>query len=378
MTTKPTVPVIESQTNPVHAHDAHIAALAESFGNTPVYQPPPPEGTSPIIVPATAGDGGTASAPEAQGAVDAPTNTQVAKPANAASIAPKPDKLARSMEIQRRAEAATRRARTEASKLRTPAPAPKAEKPAPQADPQVDNIRAQLEAEVRFAKTDPLGFARKHGVTGAALAEYVKQGTDPTARAVELLRQDAAKAIAQVEHDLRAEYDQKLGAIQSTIVQDQETRAQTNFFTFIEEAKDQNPDAFKAIGSGLLYSENELWNKANEVLTNRPDLQKDFDEDKLLEAVEVEARKDPRWSRLETLLNKEKSTSPSNAAPKSEKSNVSAKVETPAADPAPEPQRATQPRERDSRGQYTENRRSPFEDHQKHVETVLGRIRFGG
>lgn len=370
--------------DPAIAHNQTILAAEEKFAGKSLYAPKPADAPAPIKA-----DEATPAAPAP---VDAPAPTPEAKPAAPNGDGGSPPvtanaRLERSMAIQRRAQESMRRARAEAGKLRQPAkePAkpeapPAASQPQAQPDNRVAEMQAQLEAEIRLAKTDPLAFAKRHGVSGAQIADYIRTGADPNARAIDLLRQDTARAIEQVRNEVKAEYAQQIQGLQSQLIQDQETRAQTNFFTFVEEAKEQNPDAFKAIGSGLLYSEAELWNKANELLANREDLQKDFDEDKLLEAVEIEARKDPRWSRLEPLLQSQNQQKP-NAAPKSEKSNASAKVEQPEAPKAPEQVQRTQPRERDPRtGQFVEQRRSPFEDHTQHVDKIVNRVlgRFGG
>lgn len=298
-------------------------------------------------------------------------------PAKAAPKAPPKTKLSKSMEIQRRAEAAVRRARSEAGKLRTQAT--ESAKQATQTDAAADEIaRAKAEVgrlqqeynrAVRHLKDDPLGFAKVHGVDPASLAQYVASGADPTQRTMENIRQESQRALAQ----MKAEYDQKLAAIQNSFVESQETVAQQNFFQFIEESKAANPEAFAALASDLVYSPADIWNVANHLLETRPDLRDNFDEDKLLEAVESEARKDPRWSKVKALQSQVRASQQSNAAAKSKKPNVSEVTEerpAPAAAPRPQPKRDP------ANGQFQSG--TPFTRHSAHVEQIARRARLIG
>lgn len=324
----------------------------------------------------------------AEEAVVEPAKVEAPKPAAQkpakpqAKPSPKQERLAKSLEIQRRAEAATRRARAEAGKLRAQPqaqPKPKPAQPdqsAQKAQSEIDSVRAQLQEEIRLVKTDPLGFAKRHGVSGADLAEYVRQGADPHTRANEQLRRETAQALQQ----LKAEADRKIAALQDTIVHQQEVDAQRNFFQFIEESKEANPEAFAALGSGLVFSDKEIWDTANHILETDADLRDNFDEDKLLEAVEVEARKDPRWSRLQALQKSKQAASKSNVA-SSKKPNVSEQEEvaeeeveeTPAQSA---PRQAPRAPRNPHTGQFEQRSSTPFERHATHLENVLRNTRL--
>lgn len=327
---------------------------------------------------------------------EAPAAPVVAAPKPAAPKAAAPAKrdlsdpkvrLARSMEIQRRANQTTANVRAATKKLT----APKVEEPqanAAQADLQkqldakqaeIANIQNQLNAEVRLARTNPMEFAKRHGVSPAALADFVAKGSDPMALALEDLRREASQAIKHV----RDEAQSKISALQDTIIANQEVEAQRNFFTFVEESKEANPDAFAALHSGLVMSDLEVWDTANRLLETRKDLRDDFDEDKLLEAVEAEARKDPRWKRVQALTGNNASQKKPNVSKTSKKPNASEQVETETPEPSEETEtpQVTQSRAtptRDPRtGQFEQRQTSPFERHQNHVNKVMSRFRLG-
>jgi hypothetical protein len=281
---------------------------------------------------------------------------------------PAQKKLSRSMEIQRRAEAATRRARAEAGKLKaTPAPAPAqaaVDKAQSEEATQIAAAREKLVADIRLLKNDPLEFAKKHGVTGAALAEFVRAGADPVRRSIENLEAQHKQEVAKI----RQEFGEQLASIRNDVLLSQEAEAQRNFFTFVEESKAANPDAFAALASDLVYSDKDVWDVANHLLETRKDLQDNYDEDKLLEAVEVEARKDPRWRKLQTLTRQTKPTKQPQVAPKT-KTNASTTEaeEIDTAPPAPKP--AVAPR--DANGRWLpEQPTSPFTRHEMHVEAI--------
>lgn len=324
--------------------------------------PPPPEETPPPT-------------PE----VVAPPAAPAPKPA---APAPNPAKarLERSMAIQRRAQQAAANARAATQKLRTPAPAPKPEaKPDASAEVQAQlqakeaelrQIQTNLEAHARLARTDPLGFLRRAGVKPDELARFVADGGDPTKLALEDLRREASQAIANVKR----EADQKIAALQDQITAGQEVTAQQNFFTFVEEAKDANPEAFAALQSGLVFSDRDIWDTANHLLETRADLRDNFDEDRLLEAVEAEARKDPRWARVQALTANNVAPKKSNAAA-SKKSNASEKVEAVSEEtPPPAPKRERDPQN----GQFTPQTGTPFTRHAAHVEQVMRTARLFG
>ena len=285
-------------------------------------------------------------------------------------------KLSRSMEIQRRADAAARRARAEAGKLRT-APAAEVKPAAQQAvdaahteeTAQIAAAREKLVSDIRLLKNDPLGFAKKHGVSGEALAEFVRQGADPVRRSIENLEAQHRTEVAKI----REEFGQQLAGIRDTIIQSQEAEAQRNFFTFVEESKSANPEAFAALESGLVYSDKDVWDVANHLLETRKDLQDNYDEDKLLEAVEVEARKDPRWRKLQTLTRKNKPAGQTQVANKV-KTNASTTVAE-EIDTAPPTSRVEAPR--DPMGRFVpEQPVSPFTRHEMHVEAIKRSQRF--
>lgn len=367
--------------NVANAREAIMAKIAGRIEGGNV-KPPPASEAAPVNPPAK--EQAIELAPEEAapaGVVEETAETTEAEappPPAPAKAAPPKTKLSRSMDIQRRAEAAVRRARTEAGKLRTKAAETQTQ--AKQTDAAADEIsRAKAEvarlqqeynAAVRHLKDNPLGFAQAHGVDPGALAAYVASGADPTQRALNNIRQENQRAMAQI----KAEYDQKLAAIQDSFTASQEVVAQQNFFQFVEEAKSVNPEAFAALASDLIYSPKELWDVANHLLETRQDLQDNFDEDKLLEAVEAEARKDPRWSKVKALQSQVQASKQSNAVASKKKPNVSEveEVEAPKAAAAPRPV----PKRDPANGQFQSG--TPFTRHSAHVEQIARRARLIG
>lgn len=360
--------------DPTIQHASHIDKLIGDLSAKPFVIAETPKERVPEPPPAVE------AAPEAPAAeVEAPVAEAAAEeapvveaPPAAKPAQPAASKLARSQQIQQRHKEARQRAQEAVKKLQPQAPEPP--KAIPQAQPQnqgaeqVARLQAQLDAELRQAKTNPLEFARRHGVSGADIAEFVRNGTDPNQRAVELLRNETTQAIRQV----RQEYSQQLQAVQSQLAASEEARVQQNFFTFVEEAKDANPEAFAALNSGLVYNEKDVWETANRLMEERADLRDNFDEDRLLEAVEAEARKDPRWSKVQKLISP--TQVPSSKQPKvspQSQSNVRAKEEP--AEEAPKAAATPKPTaQRDPNGRFKPPvARSPFEEHQIHVSRVL-------
>lgn len=365
---------------PLMNHQAHMDQLAAKMGGKTLSQAAPD-----VVAPPPVVEEPKPAAPVVEAAPEPVVEAPVAEapPASAPKAVPPPpakNKLARSMEIQRRAEEATRRARAEAGKLRTqPAPeAPKKPEPSPEAvaleaqKQEVAKLQQQYQAAVRLAQTDPMGFAKRHGVSPAELARYVAEGQDPTVRAIEQIRRETQQEIANV----RKEAAEQINAVRDSMIASQEVDAQRNFFTFVEESKDANPEAFAALQSGLVFSDKDIWDTANHLLETRPDLRDNFDEDRLLEAVEAEARKDPRWTRVQALTKASSKQKQSNVQA-AKKPNVSEKEEV-----VEEPQEAptttkTAPKRDPMSGQFVQQPKSPYVAHAEHFERLVRNVRLG-
>jgi hypothetical protein len=380
----PTPPNMNSAPNPEHAHNDRITQIAAKFANVPIEvaskELTKPDAAKTAFAPEVSvevSEAGTplkmSLEPEPEAPAEPVTDEPAPDPAPAPSKAE--DKLRKSAEIQRRAKEASIRARQGFDRLRAkPAPqAPRGDQPTAEAQAMqqekanLAQIRNQLDREVQLAKTDPLGFARRHGVDGAAIAKFVRDGTDPNTLKIEDLERRAAAKIKEVE----SRFEQRLSSIQDAYAQSKEQEVHHNFNEFVADAKAANPDSFQAIDH--LYTEQEVWVKANQILENDADLRNNFDEDRLLEAVEAEARTDPRWAKVEKLIKKSPSVPQSHDQSKV-KSNARVKEETPAQ--APRVQRQSPPRDRSPDGQFA--RTSPQERHDRHLESVITRLRFGG
>jgi hypothetical protein len=173
--------------------------------------------------------------------------------------------------------------------------------------------------------------------------------------------------------DIQTDYKKRIEGLQAAYTASEENRVQSNFFTFVEEAKEANPEAFAALNSGLVYSDKDVWDVANRLMDERADLRENFDEDRLLEAVEAEARKDSRWAKVQQLT--KNSLKPQQSKPVPSQSNARANEE--AAEPAPKKAAAPRPpTPRAPDGTFV--RSSPFERHASHVDRVLQRVKFGG
>lgn len=367
--------------NPTYAHERNLEAVIAKLGDKINLKeadlpgkPAAPAAPEPAAVePPATEPAAVAAEPAAAEPADEPATAPdpVADP----PAATPPTKLARSLEIQRRAAAATARAREQTAKRLgkvAPAapPAPDLSSATNQAleaeRAKIAQIEANYRSQLALLQRDPLEFARKHGVTGENLAQFVREGADPTARAMEQLRKDA---IAEFDK-MRKEHAQEISRLRGEFTAAQEESAQRNFFQFVEEAKAANPASFPALASGVIYDESTIWQVANRLLESRSDLRNDFDEDKLLEAVESEARKDPRWGKLQGLLKKSAPNSPQAAV--QVKSNV--KESKPPVRAEAAPRAANPPAPRDSNGQFAPRYVSPNERQALRVEQLIQRI----
>lgn len=277
-------------------------------------------------------------------------------------------KLQRSLQLQRKAEEAQRRAKSEgarAQQQRREAESLERQARAREQDllakeRKLLDIEREYARQVERVKTDPLGFAKEHGVSGADIADYVRSGSDPTARRLDLDRSQMQEALRSI----REEYTAQINEIKQGLAQEKQAAvadsAKRNFFAYVEKSEKEVPEQFQAMG--VVFSPDELWNRATELADKSERLQLGWDGDRLLEELETEAKSDPRWVKLQARFEPKKTQT---------KSNVKAETESNAQEEAPKVvvKRETPVRDTSS-GQFT-RATTPAERHNQRLESII-------
>ena len=277
--------------------------MASLAGKTLAVAPPKP--ARPVrAAPATAPD----AAPDAAAAVEAPAAAEV-EPSEV-EVAPEVDvepapartertasRVQKSVEIERRAEEAKRRARAEGQraqerKAQADERVRQADRRAKDADRREEQINSQMNAlqqEIRLLKTAPLDFARTHGVSGKEIADYVRSGSDPTARRLDMLETEMGQRLASAEKA----YEKKLSQLAEGLRAERLQASNEEFVSYVS----SDLDRFEA--TNVIYSPDEILFEAEKLAKKNARLNLGWDGDRLCEELESLARKDPRWGRMQ-------------------------------------------------------------------------------
>lgn len=369
------MPVV-TQIDPKKSHAIHLATAADkiaaTLGDLVNSGKTPLKGTLPAAVKETpaATDGGennssqpgeaTTSASTEQTSAEGNQSQVVEKPATPAAVVKDSaaQRLAKSLEIQKRAEAAKKKAQEDARRLEADRrEAAELKKQAETDKKRIADIESEYQRQLTRLKTNPLEFAKDHGLTGPDLAKFVQEGADPRRLEMAALREDAAKAIKAVKD----EAEQRYKALEDRLNSGAREAAEKAFYDYVDTAVKANPDAFAAMD--VVYSKQELLSKANELGEKNERLQLGWDADKLLEEIENEAQADPRWQRIQSRFTKTaKVETPKVTAPK--KNTVPEETQTEEVVVATQRQQT-----RDDSGKFTHE--TPYTRHSAHVNRVL-------
>lgn len=362
--------------NPYDAHSVRMAGLTskldgQKIGNIAELSLNQPKAGENAITKAPEIEVPADNAPEpaAAEAEAAPAPAVEASPAPAAE--PKTERISknlqRSLQLQRQADEAQRRAKSETAKMATARreadvlerQAKAREQDLLQKESRLAQIEDAYTRKLEKLKTDPLGFAKEHGVSGADIADYVRSGSDPTAKQLELTRQQMAEALKQVRDEGMSEINALKRSIAERETEAAQAQTKRNFFAYLEKAEKEVPEQFQALG--MVYSPEDIWNRATELADKSQRLQLGWDGDRLLEELETEAKADPRWVRLQSRFEAKKAPTKSNASAEV-RSNAQEEVSKPAA------KRETPPRS--DTGQFTRPS-TPAERHAQRLEAVI-------
>lgn len=381
----PPPPVVNSapKPHPLATHGAHVSVLAEklaaSLGGKSVTNAKmladavakaPAEAAPEAVVEAPAVEEAPVDTAPADdtAADDSPAPAPV--PAAKASVSDSnAAKLARSLEIQKRAEAAQRRAKAEASKIaETKRQAEKAAADAAELGRKVKEDQARIDAlqreytkKLQLAQDNPMEFARQHGVSGADIAEFVKGDADPNRRAIARLQQEFSQQLEAIREESR----NSVKAIQQTYAAEKAAQLKSGFLDYVEKAATANPEQYQALD--MVYSPDELFAKANELAEKNDRLQLGWNPDRLLEEIETEAKADPRWQKIQSRFTKTAKVDPKvpvKPNPKTETVPV-------------EQVRLREPVARNTDGTFQGRKLTPMEAHKQHVARIAAGVRFG-
>lgn len=355
--------------DPIRNHSATIAKLAEKLGDMVVDTPQALEAAV-TVDPSVAPSGERIEIPDAPAelTLEAPA-TQTAPPPKATD--PAALRLKKSAEIQRRADEARKRSSDEARRLQVQKR--KAEDTLRTAAAKVRDLEtrersikdaeARLTEQIEQIKVDPFEFMRQIGVGPEKVAEYARQGGDPTRRLIERVQADAQKQIKAIEQ----KFEGALGEIKTAQLQRDEAVAQTNFFDYVEKAAKTAPGQFDAMQ--MVFSPEEQWQLAGTLADEADRLQLGWDADRLLEEVNNRAKKDPRWSRIKSRL------SPKPAQSKPTEASPTSQSKTPPPESALRARReAVVTAPRDPAGQFRKS--SPMERHANRVANLVKTTRL--
>lgn len=277
----------------------------------------------------------------------------------------------RSLDIQKRADAAAKRAKEVAAKAgedrkaaeRRVLEAEELAKQVKSREHQIASLEREYGAKLDLLKTNPLEFARQHGVTGNEVAQFVKDGADPTKLEIKQLKEQFSRALNSVRDEAKAQVE----AIKSSVLADKAADAHRNFFDYVDDALKTNPEQFQALD--VVYSQKELWDKANELAEKSDRLNLGWSSDRLLEELETEAQKDSRWSKIKSRLSPVTKTTP--------KESPKTSPNTQEIDKSIEEVRPNRPaRERNDYGQFQGRPMTPTERHKAHVAKIANSVRF--
>lgn len=353
-------------------HVAHVQKLLAQHAGGPGFILPEVQGGRPPREPSgaqVAEQVEEVQAGAAGAAADAAAAAETEEPAEAIEKpAAKPrigDRLRKSVEIERRAEAVRAKARADvqASKEqrardeRRGKEADQRVRQATQVSRQVQEAQRELQRTRDLLKTNPLEFARQNGLTGKDLADFVRTNADPNARRADLIESRVAAAIQNVERKA----EERISKLEAQIVGERETTAQEALLEHV--SGDQ--DRFEALNA--IYSPSELLTKASDLAEQNEKLQWGWDGDRLCEELENRARKDSRWSRIQTRY-----------APKP-KSRTAADPsrQTSASTTATEERREPPSREAAPVARRERQQMSPQARHRLHVQRLARTLKFG-
>ena len=306
-------------------------------------------------------------------------------PPPAAAAAPRPaqpraaTRIQKSVELQRKADAAQRKAREANAKLQQTREATRKQVEA--ADRKLAGVDRKLadlesrEAKLRedevLAKTNPVRFMAKQGVTPAAAAAFARGETNPAILKAQQIEEATTGELAKIRQEIvevRKQAKAEVRALENNLAEQQMTRAREDLLTLVYD----NADQFEALST--IYSPAEIIEKAEELGEKMVKLQEDLDGDMLCERLEKIARKDPRWGRVQAKL-KTANAPPARQpnAPPATRPNAphTDEGEAAAAQRAPR----TRPRVVDP---ALEHRTTPSEKHRQRVDRIASTTRITG
>jgi hypothetical protein len=352
-------------------HVAHVQQLTAKLAGGPGFNIAEVQGASTPREPA-----GPVATPEVvDEATPPPVDETVETPEEPEAVAaPAPrternaDRLRRSVEIEKRAQAVKAKAAADArasreqvdraDRLRREADA--RARHARELEKNVRTTQSQVQGEIDLLKTNPLAFAAKYGVTGKEIADYIKSGADPHSRRMDLESSRVAQALERIEQNA----NKRIDALEQRLVGDRVAAAEETLLAQV--TADQ--DRFEALNT--IYSPSEVIDRANTLAERNEKLSLGWDGDRLIEELEKQARKDPRWSRIQTRFAR-KAAPPTSRTARETPSQA-------APSPATDEQRRTDatrqgspPTERKPREQLSARDR-----HRLHVQRLMRTTRF--
>jgi hypothetical protein len=240
-----------------------------------------------------------------------------------------------------------------------------------QVEKQVADTRAALQKEIDLLKTNPTGFAARHGMTGADVAEWTRRGTDPVQARIELSESRVAQALERIER----QGNERINKLLESIEKDRVSEANQNFLEHVS-----GDERFEALQT--IYSPDELLQKAEELAQRNDKLQLGWDGDRLCEELESRARKDSRWVRIQQKFTAKPKTpttpanppKPSNAPTRTRSNEPQVDTGEPEAEGAYEAEPAARPRARTQ----TRPTMTPQQKHRAHVERLSRTTRMIG
>ena len=276
------------------------------------------------------------------------------------------ERLKKSVEIERRAQAVRDKAagdmqRSKEQQTRSDRRVKEADQRVKQAQHigrQVASAQQKLEQESELLQTNPFEWARQRGLTGAQLADFARGDRDPHAARSNLIEQKVARALEQI----KKESNERIERLENQLAGQSESEAQEALLEHVS----SDGDRFEALNA--IYSPEELLTKAAALAERNVKLQFGWDGDRLCEELEASARKDPRWSRIQTRY-----------APKPKPSTAATPKRTPASPAATD--RETRGTEVEAAPERTPRAQRPTlsarDKHRLHVQRLSRTVRFG-
>jgi len=321
----------------------------------------PPEATAPAEADAEAGSGDGGEAPDAASSPPASDGARAERPAS---------RLQRAVELQRRADEARTRSRREAQKIRerdqaSEDRAREAESRAKRAANLERGVRERegaLQRDIDLIRTNPIEFARRHGLTQADLVAVGRGERSPAEARVELALERFRK-----ENDRQlSEIRDAQKRLESAREEESLSAARSAFLAHVT----GDEKRFEALNT--IYSPEELVAKADALAEKNEKLRWGWDGDRLCEELEARARKDPRWTRIQSRFEPRRAATGQPNAPAAKTPNAprSGREAAPSEEVEEDEPVAPPPRPRaPARPSMT-----PQERHRRHVDRLAGRV----